>query len=174
MSASIIPPLPHPSLSLWCSHLASPAVSLSPYGASSRFSATGGWFQPLPPPRCRTMCPRPSLSISLSLSRSHGHPRMPIESFLPTEPTGHAARLFSSHLLCKRTQSRPVTLSPAFFIARRPPLPRQELEYSNCLAGARSQMKDRDESEQVAKGSRRCELSPSTFHRTSVRNGRLK
>jgi hypothetical protein len=24
-------------------------------------------------------------------------------------PTGHAARLFSSHLLCKRTQSRPVT-----------------------------------------------------------------
>lgn len=29
--------------------------------------------------------------------------------FLPVVPTGHAARLFSSHLLCKRTQSRPAT-----------------------------------------------------------------
>ena len=59
----------------------------------------------------------PSLS-RFSLSFSLGNPRTSIESFLPAEPTGHTTRLFSSHLLCKRTQSRPVTLSLDFFSAK--------------------------------------------------------
>lgn len=47
-----------------------------------------------------------SSAFSLSALPSD-HPCAPDERFLPVVPTGHAARLFSSHLLCKRTQSRP-------------------------------------------------------------------
>lgn len=50
-----------------------------------------------------------SYAFSLSASPSD-HSRAPDECFSPpVVPTGHAARLFSSHLLCKRTQSRLVT-----------------------------------------------------------------
>lgn len=124
MSASIIPPLPDPpsppststsSVSLPSRSFLSPLTAGGRGGPSSRFSATGGWFQPPPPP------PRPlsdsvvqRVSIPLSIFPvffSRPPSRTSIESFLPAEPTGHTARLFSSHLLCKRTQSRPVTLS---------------------------------------------------------------
>lgn len=72
---------------------------------------------PSPPPPPLSYNVSPSLS-RFSLSFSLGNPRTSIESILPAEPTGHTTRLFSSHLLCKRTQSRPVTLSLDFFSAK--------------------------------------------------------
>lgn len=61
-----------------------------------------------------------SSAFSLSALPSD-HPRAPDARFLPAVPTGHAARLFSSHLLCKRTQSRPTTPARCTLPRRRLP-----------------------------------------------------
>lgn len=117
--------------------------------ASSRFSAIGGWLRfslsyntsfSLFLSLRRSFCSSPFVSLSLSFTHivlyllffssafslsalPSDHPCAPDERFLPVVPTGHAARLFSSHLLCKRTQSRPTTPARCT-LSRRRRLPR--------------------------------------------------
>lgn len=130
MSASIIPPLPDPPSSPLTSPLpplqffrltSVSFVSLPPYDGGERgtlldsLPPVGGFTSPSLPPPLTLVVQRVSIPLSIfppppSFSLGLRPPRTSIESFLPAEPTGHTARLFSSHLLCKRTQSRPVTL----------------------------------------------------------------
>lgn len=113
MSASIIPPLPDPLPFFRLTSIS--FVSLTPYGGGPLLDSLPpvGGFNPLSLLSLSdSVVQRVSIPLSIfPVFFSRPPSRTSIESFLPAEPTGHTARLFSSHLLCKRTQSRPVTLS---------------------------------------------------------------